>query len=162
MADLRTLLEGMGHSEVRTLLNSGNVLFHARRNDAGRLSAAIQEGIARRFGFSASVTVLTAEDLDAIIAENPLLARAQDPSRHLIGFAQDAQVLQPFRALLKQKWHPDALAITSRAAYLWCVKGVLDSPLSQAFGKLAGEGMTTRNWATVLKIQAAARAPSKP
>jgi uncharacterized protein (DUF1697 family) len=161
MADLRTLLEGMGHSQVRTLLNSGNVLFDARRAEAVRLSAAIHEGFARRFGFTASVTVLTAAELDAVIAENPLLAVAKDPSRHLVGFTHDPKVLQPFKVLLKQKWHPDALAITSRAAYLWCVKGVLDSPLSQAFGKLAGEGMTTRNWATVLKIQAAALAPPK-
>ncbi len=161
MADLRALLEGMGHSQVRTLLNSGNVLFDARRAEAVRLSAAIHEGFARRFGFTASVTVLTAAELDAVIAENPLLAVAKDPSRHLVGFTHDPKVLQPFKILLKQRWHPDALAITSRAAYLWCVKGVLDSPLSQAFGKLAGEGMTTRNWATVLKIQAAALAPPK-
>lgn len=156
MADLRTLLEGMGHSEVRTLLNSGNVVFDAPRANAGRLAAAIHQGFAQRFGFTASVTVLTAAELDAIIAENPLLAMAKDPSRHLVGFAHDPKVLQPFKVLLKQQWHPDALVISSRAAYLWCVKGVLDSPLSQAFGKLAGEGMTTRNWATVLKIQAAA------
>jgi uncharacterized protein (DUF1697 family) len=161
MADLRALFEEMGHTEVRTLLNSGNVVFKARRADARKLSATIQSGIARQFGFSASVTVLTAVDLDKIIAENPLTAVARDPSRHLIGFTHDSKLLEPFKALLKQKWHPDALAVTSQAAYLWCVKGVLDSPLSQAFGKLAGEGITTRNWATVLKIQAAALAPPK-
>jgi uncharacterized protein (DUF1697 family) len=71
MADLRALFEEMGHTEVRTLLNSGNVVFKAPRADARKLSATIQSGIARQFAFSASVTVLTAADLDKIIAENP-------------------------------------------------------------------------------------------
>jgi uncharacterized protein (DUF1697 family) len=162
MADLRALFEELGYTEVRTLLNSGNIVFNAPRANARKLAVAIQSAIARQFGFSASVTVLTATELDKIIAENPLLALAKDPSRHLIGFTHDPKVLEPFKALLKQKWHPDALAITSQAAYLWCVKGVLDSPLSQAFGKLAGEGITTRNWATILKIQAAAKASPAP
>jgi uncharacterized protein (DUF1697 family) len=162
MADLRALMAGMGYLEVRTLLNSGNVVFEAPRVNAATLSAAIHSGFARQFGFSASVTVISAADLNKIVGENPLLALARDPSRHLIGFTDDPKVLVPFKALLKQKWHPDALAITPRAAYLWCVKGVLDSPLSQAFGKLAGEGITTRNWATVLKIQAVALSPRMP
>jgi uncharacterized protein (DUF1697 family) len=59
------------------------------------------------------------------------------------------------RALLKESWAPDALAIGPKAAYLWCDAGVLDSKLSQMFARRAGETVTTRNWATVLKLQAA-------
>ena len=62
------------------------------------------------------------------------------------------------RPLLKEAWAPDALAVGSRAAYLWCAAGVLDSRLSQVFARKAGSSFTTRNWATVLKLQAAAEA----
>jgi hypothetical protein len=61
------------------------------------------------------------------------------------------------RKSLAEEWSPDALAITSRAAYLWCSAGILDSKVNQAFARNAGAGVTTRNWATVLKLQAAAK-----
>jgi uncharacterized protein (DUF1697 family) len=154
MADLRNLIEGLGHENVRTLLNSGNVLFRCARPSTARLALAIQAAILDRCGFSVPVTVLTAATLAAIIRENPLLKVAKDPARHLIAFAQPSSLL-PLRPLLKESWTPEALAIGSNAAYLWCASGVLDSKLLQMFGRRAGETITTRNWATVLKLQQA-------
>jgi uncharacterized protein (DUF1697 family) len=157
MAELRDLVTALGHSDVRTLLNSGNVLFDAPRPNVRKLSAALQHSFTERFGFSAGVTIITAAELAKIIEENPLLAVAKDPSKHLVGFAADPAVFMLLKPLMKQRWTPDALAITERAAYLWCSAGVLDSPVSKAFAKQAGEGVTTRNWATVLKLHAAAQ-----
>jgi uncharacterized protein (DUF1697 family) len=57
-----------------------------------------------------------------------------------------------------ESWTPDALAIGSQAAYLWCAAGILDSKLSKALARQAGESITTRNWATVLKLLAATKA----
>jgi uncharacterized protein (DUF1697 family) len=59
--------------------------------------------------------------------------------------------------MLEDPWKPDALAITQRAAYLWCATGLLDSKMNLAFSRKAGATVTTRNWATVLKLQAAAQ-----
>jgi uncharacterized protein (DUF1697 family) len=157
MAELRELVTELGLGNVRTLLNSGNVLFDAPRPDLSKLTAALQRSFTERFGFSAGVTVITAAELVKIIVENPLLAVAQDPSRHLVGFAGDPATFRPLKPMLRQKWAPDALAITKRAAYLWCSAGVLDSPVSKAFSKQAGLGVTTRNWGTVLKLHAAAQ-----
>ncbi|MDB6098873.1 MAG: hypothetical protein JWN58_1576, partial [Gammaproteobacteria bacterium] len=47
-----------------------------------------------------------------------------------------------------------------RAAYLWCFEGLLDGKLIRAFSRIAAGAVTTRNWATVLKLQAAAKAAS--
>ena len=160
MADLRALFESLGFARVRTLLNSGNVLFDAKRPNPGRLVAAIDSAFEPRFGFTSKVTVISAQALEAIIAANPLLKVAKDPARHLVAFARDGAVLRKLKPLTRQAWRPDALAITEAAAYLWCSKGVLESPLSQAFGKAAGGEVTMRNWATVLKIQAAAAPPA--
>jgi uncharacterized protein (DUF1697 family) len=98
--------------------------------------------------------VVTATDLAAIIRENPLLPVA-DPAKHLVEFVAHPRSLVPLRSLLKDSWTPDALAIGSQAANLWCAAGVIDSKLSQMFAHRAGESVTTRNWATVLKLQAA-------
>jgi uncharacterized protein (DUF1697 family) len=101
--------------------------------------------------------VLTAADLAAIVRDNPLLHVAVDPARHLVAFVAHPRSLVPLRSLMKEPWAPDALAIGSQAAYLWCAAGVLDSKLSQIFARRAGDTVTTRNWATVLKLHAASK-----
>jgi uncharacterized protein (DUF1697 family) len=153
MADLRGLFMGLGHENVRTLLNSGNVLFRCARPNTARLAAAIQTAIAEKCGFSAPVTVLTAATLAAIIDENSLLKVAKDPARHLVAFVAQPSSLVSLRSLLKESWAPDALAIGTSAAYLWCATGLLDSKLLQMVARCAGETVTTRNWATVLKLR---------
>jgi uncharacterized protein (DUF1697 family) len=155
MAQLRGLIVDLGHKNVRTLLNSGNVLFQCTRPNPGQLALTIQNAIADSCGFSASVMVITATDLAAIVRGNPLLHIAVDPAKHLVAFVAHPRALGPLRPLLKETWAPDALAIGPKAAYLWCDAGVLDSKLSQMFARRAGETITTRNWATVLKLQAA-------
>ena len=155
MAQLRDLFRDLGHENVRTVLNSGNVLFLCARPNTGKLALAIQSAIADTCGFSASVTVLTAATLAAIVRGNPLLRIVKDPSRHLIAFVAHPRALDPMRSMIEETWTPDALAVGAEAAYLWCAAGVLDSKLSQAFARRAGETVTTRNWATVLKLHAA-------
>jgi uncharacterized protein (DUF1697 family) len=160
MSDLRALVADLGHTNVRTLLNSGNVLFQAPRPNTAKLSSQIEAAIAATCGFSASVTVITIKDLSRIIDENPLLHLANDHSRHLVAFAAQPQDLISLRPMLKEAWMPDAIAIGSRAAYLWCSGGILDSKIIRAFSRIAAGGVTTRNWATVLKLQVAAQATS--
>lgn len=161
MSDLRGLVADLGHENVRTLMNSGNVLFQSSRPNVHRISQAIEAAIESACGFSASVVVITAADLGAIIEENPLLKLVKDPARHLVAFAAGARQLAPLRPLLKKKWKPDALAITERAAYLWCASGILEGKLSREFARQAGDSVTTRNWSTVLKLQAAAQAAAE-
>ncbi len=157
MAELRQLHIRLGHQNVRTLLNSGNVLFDCDRPNAAQLSLAVQNAIVETFGFGAGVVVLTAKSFAAIVHENPLLKIAVDPARHLVAFAGQPRLLAPLRPLMKQPWAPDVLAIGSRAAYLWCQEGLIASKLCRTFGRHAGETVTTRNWATVLKLLAASK-----
>ncbi|MGZ8203388.1 MAG: DUF1697 domain-containing protein, partial [Burkholderiales bacterium] len=55
-----------------------------------------------------------------------------------------------------ESWTPDALGIGARAAYVWCANGIVESKLLKVFTRITGEAATTRNWATVLKLQALA------
>ncbi|HEY2531953.1 MAG TPA: DUF1697 domain-containing protein [Xanthobacteraceae bacterium] len=161
MSDLRDMMVDLGYTNVRTLLNSGNVLFQSKRPNVAKIAASIETAIDLTCGFSAAVTVITAQELDRIVDENPVLRVVDDHARHLVGFVTHPKHLEALRPLLKGSWKPDSLAITGRAAYLWCSTGLLDSKFLTAFSRTAGATVTTRNWATVLKLQAAAKQAHK-
>ena len=159
MADLRALVEALGFADVRTLLNSGNVVFKATRPDVGKIAAAaIATAIETGFGFTVSVVMLTATTLDAIVAGNTLHQATDQPSRFLVAFAADRASRARAGHLLDQTWAPEAIALGNEAVYLWCADGILESKLAAAFSRATGDVATARNWATVLKLQAAAAA----
>lgn len=154
MADLRTLVESLGYSDVRTLLNSGNLVFTAPGITPAVVGARIEEALVKQLGVPSRITVLTSAELSAIIEGNPLVDMATDPSRLLVAVLAkpgDRKILDP---LLKEDWSPEALATGSRVAYLWCPDGVLASRLPEAVGKVLRDGVTTRNWSTITKLQA--------
>jgi uncharacterized protein (DUF1697 family) len=156
MADLRALVEGLGYKDVRTLLNSGNVVFTAPRAAPHAAAARIEKALATELGVASRVTVLTAADLAAAVAECPLLEVGDDPSRLLVAFPRDPADRPKVEPLLKQDWAPEALAVGTRVAYLWCPDGMLDGRLAEAVGRALGDAVTTRNWATVRKLHALA------
>lgn len=160
MADLRALLESLGHTDVKTLLNSGNAVFAAPRGAAPKLAAAIGAAIEKRFGFEVPVIVKSAADLDAMAAENTLAAKAADFSRLLTVFAQDPADLASLEVLRPMLAANEALLLGKHAAWLHCANGILESAAGEAvLGKVgrSGRGFTTRNWATVEKIRALMR-----
>ncbi len=157
MADLRALVAGLGYTDVSTLLNSGNVVFAAGA-DAAETPVAIdvrlEEAIAVQLGVASRVTVLSAAELEVIIGENPLdLTITTDASRLLVSVAADPAHLAKLQPLTNQEWGADQLAIGSRAAYIWCGGGILESKLAATVGKALGAGVTSRNWATMLKLR---------
>lgn len=156
MADLRALVEKLGYGDVSTLLNSGNVVFTVPKTSKGLPGPRIEAALFERLGVKARVTVLTAAELAAAIDENPLLDVAKDHSRLLVSVWNSPADRKLFEALTKKSWKPDALALGKRVAYLWCVEGVLDSPLSIATARALGDGTTARNWTTMCKLHALA------
>lgn len=154
MADLRALVEGLGYGDVRTLLNSGNVVFTARGATRGDAASRIEKALEKQLGVSARVTVITAAELASIVADNPLLEIADDPSRLLVTVLNDKRDRTRLKPMLKQDWAPDVLAIGERVAYVWCSEGILASRLAETIGRVLRDSATARNWATILKLHA--------
>ena len=154
MADLRALVEELGYGDVRTVLNSGNVVFSAPGVTAAEAAAGIQAAVAERLGVSCRVVALTAAELAAVIADNPLLPVADNPSRLFVAVLADPADRALLRPLAEQDWAPEVLAVGARAAYLWCPGGLAVSRLAEAIGRVLGDGVTTRNWATMAKLHA--------
>lgn len=154
MADLRGLLAELGYREVQTLLNSGNVVFSAGREKPSRIAKRIEGAMRDALGVTAAVTVLTAAEFATVLEENSLGKVAKDPARFLVAFCNDATRLKQLEPLTRQDWRPEALAVGSVSAYLWCASGILESRLAEAVGRVLGESTTARNWTTVTKIHA--------
>jgi uncharacterized protein (DUF1697 family) len=156
MADLRQLAGDLGYGEISTLLNSGNLVYTAPRRGADN-ATRLQRAMTERLGVSARVIVLSADEVDAIVADNPLMQATGDPSRLLVHVLADARDGERLRAL--HATPPEAMVVVGRAVYLWCAIGILESALPEAMARLLGDAFTARNWATMLKIQAQLRNP---
>lgn len=154
MADLRVLVESLGYTGVHTLLNSGNVVFRAAGTTTGEAAAAIEEALVLKLGVAARVFVLDRDELAAIIDANPLLDVATDHARLLVFLFGEAGQRDKLAALDSRDWGCERLALGERAAYVWCPVGMLDSAAATSLGKLLGDGTTSRNWNTLLKLKA--------
>jgi len=153
MAALRDLVSNLGYGDVRTLLNSGNVVFTVPRTAPRDAASRIEDALIAEVGISARVTVLSSAELATVIEENPLLKYADNHSRLLVALLRDPADRAKLSPLSKQDWGKDALGVGTRAAYLWCARGVIASKLNEAVNRLLGEGVTSRNWATILKLR---------
>jgi uncharacterized protein (DUF1697 family) len=154
MADLRALVESFGYKDVRPRLNSGNVVFAAPASASKSAAARIEKGLATRIGVPARVVVLSGDELDAIVRDNPLEQCTENPSRFMVIVFMGEDGQAKVKPLVKQSWAPEALAVGRRAAYLWCPDGIIDSRAFKALGAALGDALTTRNWTTMKKLQA--------
>jgi uncharacterized protein (DUF1697 family) len=157
MADLRAVLVTLGYTGVATLLNSGNAVFRCGTRAPARLASEIAAEIKRRLGFEVTVIVKPARDLALVAAENPLAGSAPDHARLLVAFAQDASALASLEEVERLVAPAERFFIGRHAAYLHCTNGLLESKAGVALLGKAGLSATTRNWATVLKLQKLAR-----
>ena len=159
MADLRSLLSGLGYDDVATLLNSGNAVFRTAGGSAARHAADISAAISRKLRLDVPVIVKAASELETIISENPIAAAASAPTRLLVAFVQDAGALSSLKVVEPLAAPPEKFVIGRNAAYLFCPPGILKSKAGGALLGKAGRAATTRNWQTVLKLQALAGRP---
>lgn len=157
MARWRSMIEALGGTQVRTLLNSGNAVFESPAGTARHWADAIAASLASELGVRAPVIVISSIDLEAIVQGNPWADEVPDPSRLLVIVAPDAAALQALAPIGALALAPDRFAIGARAAYLQCGTGLLNSPAAAALLGKAGQAVTTRNWRTTLKLLELAR-----
>jgi uncharacterized protein (DUF1697 family) len=153
MADLRRVFEDLGYDDVRTLLNSGNVVFTIRKAASPADHAArVQKAIADRLGIQSRVVVLTRREIADAVAANPLTSVADNPSRLLVLACADANGIARLKPLLKERWTPEALVLGNRVAYLWCARGIGISRLWTMVNRAIGDDGTARNMTTMNRL----------
>lgn len=156
MADLRAMLEGLGFTDVRSLLQSGNLMFHGRAQAGAALERKLELEARRRLDLETDFHVRTAAEWQSIIARNPFPEAARrDPGHLLMMCFKDAPAAKDVRALQAAIKDREVVRAVGRQAYVVYPDGVGGSRLTTALiDKTLGLRGTARNWNTVLKLGA--------
>ncbi len=156
MPALRDVLRDAGFGDVRTYLQSGNVVLSS---DAApvELAAACERLLAERFGHQVDVLVRTRDELAAVVEHDPLGDVATNPRRYQVTFLREQPGAELVRALAALASPGERVAAAGRELYAWHPDGVARSRLwarlaSPALGIVA----TSRNWTTVTNLLALA------
>ena len=152
MAELRALFADAGFTEVRTYVQSGNVVL-ASEEDCVTLEQRTAELIAGRFGFDVPVVGRTAQELAAVVALNPLGDIATEPKRYQVSFLSQALAAETVTELQAAATGQERLVAEGRELYAWHPDGVARSKLWDALaGRKLGVTATARNWRTVIAL----------
>lgn len=152
MKGLSQVFEAAGCEEVKTYIQSGNVVFNARVKSAGQFGDAIGSEIEREYGFRPAIRLITAKALQIAIASNPYPQAESEPkSLHLFfleGSPQQAHVSDA-SSLLSES---ESVTVIGSCLYLYAPDGVARSKFAQGVDRALHMSTTARNWRTVTKL----------
>lgn len=151
MPALRELFAGAGFGDVRTYVQSGNVVLSSDLppDQLARRSAGLIE---RELGLQLDVLVRTAKELAAIVARNPLAGVAVDPKRYQVSFLAEKLPAAKVRELEQLAAPGERLVAHGRELYAWHPEGVARSKLWAGLAGKLGVAATARNWRTVTAL----------
>lgn len=158
MPELRELLEGAGFEQVRTYVQSGNVVL---RSDAApeQVAQECQQLLAGALGLDIDVVVRTRDELAEVVRRDPLAKVAVNPKRYQVSFLErqlDPQVVDELAAVASES---ERLVAIGRELYAWHPDGVARSRLwARLASRAVGVSATARNWSTVTALLAMADA----
>jgi len=152
MPQLRELLATEGFEDVRTYVQSGNIILSSDL-PLDVVQRKCEERIAHHFGFDVPVIVRTRAELEQVVARNPLADVADNPKRYQVTFLSDELDGDVLRQLQARATESERLVAIGRELYAWHPEGVARSKL---WAQLAGTGLgvtaTARNWTTVTTL----------
>jgi len=154
MDRLRSSFEALGFAQVKTYIQSGNVVFKAGKISTSGLSRKIEDKILSDFGFQVSVISRTADEISKTITSNPFLnERGIDPERLHVMFLSDAPAPAAVKKLAELTAAPDRLHCLDRAIFFYFPNGVSQSVLfKNPVDRILAVVNTMRNWKTVNQL----------
>jgi uncharacterized protein (DUF1697 family) len=163
MAELRALMAELGHADVATYIQSGNVVFtsaQADTTDTTKLADQLEQAIADRLNVSCGVVVVSRDELQQVIEDNPFPAEDNPKAVHAV--FRRAELTGEEQATVAQateraqaKGCQDEAVIVGRTMFLHTPDGLGRSELSAQLARTAASKTgTARNWATVHKLRA--------
>jgi uncharacterized protein (DUF1697 family) len=156
MSDLRQLITKLGFADVRSLLQSGNLIFRGTAKTSGQIERLLEAELEKHLGIRTDFFVRSAAELNAIVVRNPFRKEAErDPAHLLALFLKNEPGPKQIAALEAAIAGPERFRVDGRLAYVVYPAGIGKSKLTTALldRKLETRG-TGRNWNTVLKLAA--------
>jgi uncharacterized protein (DUF1697 family) len=152
MPELRDALGDAGFDDVRTYLQSGNVVLSSSASPA-RVARRCEEAIAERFGLEVAAVGRTGEELAQVARRNPLGTVAKDPKRYQVSFLDSEPGDEIVGRLEAAAAASERFEVVGREIYAWHPAGVARSKLwALLAGKALGIKATSRNWTTVTNV----------
>ncbi|MEU1850695.1 DUF1697 domain-containing protein [Streptomyces sp. NPDC019990] len=155
MAELRTLLTGLGHGNVATYLQSGQAVFSCGHGDEESLAAEIAHAVEEHFGFGVDVIVRDHAYLKAIADACPYPAADLEPKQLHVTYFSAPVTPERFAEIDQAAYLPEEFSLGDRALYLYAPNGLGRSKLAEHLSKPRinkGVVATSRNWNTVVKL----------
>jgi uncharacterized protein (DUF1697 family) len=152
MPKLREALTGAGFDEVRTYVQSGNVVLGSGASP-DEVARACEQQIASRFGLEIDVVVRTRDELAEVVRRNPLSEVAVDPKRYQVSFLSAEPDADVVRRIAELAIESERLVAIGREIYGWHPEGIGRSRLwARLAGPALGVTATARNWTTVTSL----------
>ena len=157
MADLRSLYQAYGHTDITTYVQSGNVVSRSDARSAGAVVRALERAIATDLDLEVKVLVRTPVELDRVRAGNPFLVPGTDLTKLHVTFLAETPKGERVDALDGDAFAPDRFAIRGTEVYVLCAAGYGTTKINNGFfERKLGVAATTRNWKTVTQLAALA------
>ena len=155
MDELRASLAAMGFAEVKTYIQSGNVVFKAAKISDKALSRKIEASILSNFGHSVSVIIRTAEEIQQVISNNPFLKEPDvDPTKLHVMFLSEPPAQSAVKELETFVLKPDQFRSLNKELYFYLPNGVAESAvMKKPIDRVLAIPTTMRNWRTVNTVQ---------
>ena len=153
MKELVRILESLGLTNVKTYIQSGNVVFQASEKDAAALPEKITAKLRRKLGCAPQVFLLTPKELEAAIKSNPYRDADSSPKALHLTFLASAPDTSRLKALETFRKDSELYSLKERIFYFWAPEGVGRSKLFSRVEKTLGVAGTARNWRTVCKLR---------
>ena len=160
MADLKSLMEELNFGNVRTYIQSGNVVFECDECPAKELEKSIEEKIAGHYGFQVPTMVKTPDELEYVLHHNPFFNDPdKDPKRFYVTFLDEVPAPELVEKLKGIDYHPEAYVLDGKNIYFFSPAAYGRAKMNNNFfeNKLK-VAATTRNWNTVMKLVEMAKA----
>jgi len=160
MKTLAAIMESLGLKNIRTYIQSGNVVFDYSGQDAFLLSQELSNAIDKQIGFSPLVIILALPEFEIAVAKNPFANQVSDPQNLHIGFLASKPEKPDLIRMESLKANSEQFHLADRVFYLFAPMGIGKSKLATQVEKLLGVPMTDRNFRTVQKLLEIANTPS--
>lgn len=154
MDDLKKTFKSQNYENVRTYIQSGNIIFQTKKTDINALKKKIENQIRKSFSFEVTVLLRSHSDIAEIIKQNPFGKNSNsDDGKLYLSFLSEAPDEASKKELLSIRNDLDELKISKTEVYILCRGGYGKSQFSNTFiEKKLKVQSTTRNWATVNKL----------
>jgi uncharacterized protein (DUF1697 family) len=162
MADLRRVVAAIGHGDVATYIQTGNILFTTTQSDTEALARSMESAIAESFNIMAPVIVLARDTLAQVITDNPYPAEPNPRFVHAVFLPADPDEaahawVSKAASQAAELGSRDEATVLGRTLYLHTPEGFGSSGLVTALLMRRSSPVaagTARNWATVTKLLA--------